>query len=395
MNTRYTSSAIATRILTDDDRQHLGFVNSRSANPTIATLIKLAGMFVFVFVLTACTPNVPPPIRSTDPVWSPNGRLIAYQCYEDGPYIGEPSMGTAEYTHEAAEICVMDINANHKTRLTHNDTADVSPIWSPDGRQIAFVGSDGLYVINSDGTDSRRLVESRWIESAAWSPDGQRLAFSACQPKQTAKVFLVDNDGKNLVTLIDEPGLMSEYPVWSPDGLRLAYASSKKDCSTRYSNDTFRLKVFDIQNETSKDVLNRDLYGMGDVSWLVANRISLVFSDSATLPWEGDFYVVDPDTGQTAKHLFDGIRNYAWSHNHASIAYFTELTVRLASPSSNHAQEIWEANGTIYSLSWSPDDRFLLVNSRYPVSGTLNPQTTEVIWLISRDGSTATRLTNP
>lgn len=352
-------------------------------------------------VLGACTPVVPP-IRSTNPVWSPDGHLIAYECYEDGPHISSFEFGIAEYTENAAEICVMDINGQNKTRLTHNSTADVSPIWSPDGHQIAFIGSDGLYVINSDGANLRHLVENRWITSAAWSPDGRRLAFGECEPKQRGRFSLVDNDGKNLVTLTDEPGLMSAYPmnvypIWSPDSLRLAYVSSKGDCDT--PADTLRLKVFDIPNKSSHDVLNRDLNGLRNVSWLAANKISLAFSESAAVAWRPDLYIVNYTTGDIIEHLFGGMRdavNYARSHDRASIAYITPLgEIYTASSSFDHIQEIWKADNTIYSLSWSPDDQFLLVNSRYPVSGTLNPQSTEVIWRISRDGSSATRLTSP
>jgi Tol biopolymer transport system component len=377
-------------------------MNIRWMNPTIPMLIKLVTGFVFVFALAACTTAVPP-VRSTNPVWSPDGRLIAYQCYEDGPHISSFEFGIAQYTRDAAEICVMDINGQNKTRLTHNSTADVSPIWSPDGHQIAFIGSDGLYVINSDGTNLRHLVEDRWITSAAWSPDGRRLAFGECQHKQPGRFSVVDNDGKNLVTLTDEPGLMSEYPMnayptWSPNGLQLAYASSKGGCDTP-ADSTLRLKVLDIPSGTSRDVLSRDLYGLRDVSWLTADEISLAFNESAAIAWRTDLYIVNVTTGDIIEQLFGGMRDavhYAMSHDRASIAYSTPLgEIYTASSSFDHIQEIWNADDTIFSLSWSPDDQFLLVNSYYPVSGNQNRQYTEVIWLISRDGSSAARLTNP
>jgi Tol biopolymer transport system component len=326
-------------------------VNPQWTRSTTATFAKLAGVFAFIVVLTACM-SVVPPVRSTAPVWSPDGRRIAYECYEGGPRISSFEFGIAEYTEDAAEICVMDINGQNKTRLTHNDTADVSPIWSPDGRQIAFIGSDGLYVINSDGTNLRHLVENRWIKSAAWSPDG----------------------------------------------LRSAYVSSKGDCDTP-ANETLRLKVFDIPNRASHEVLNRDLYGLRDVSWLAADKISLAFNESAAIAWRTDLYIVNVTTGDIIEHLFGGMRDavhYARSHDRASIAYSTSLgDIYHASSSFDHTQEIWKADDIIYSLSWSPDDQFLLVNSGYRVSGTQNPQFTEVIWLISRDGSSATRLTSP
>jgi TolB protein len=61
------------------------------------------------------------------------------------------------------------------------------PVWSPDGTRIAFQRepswsldpqpSDGLYVMNADGTGVERIVTGR-IAYKAWSPDGGRIVFS-------------------------------------------------------------------------------------------------------------------------------------------------------------------------------------------------------------------------
>ena len=57
-----------------------------------------------------------------------------------------------------------------------------SPVWSPDGRRIAFVsrrdGQGRSYVMNADGSGQRRLTrDARYLATPAWSPDGRKIAF--------------------------------------------------------------------------------------------------------------------------------------------------------------------------------------------------------------------------
>jgi Tol biopolymer transport system component len=66
---------------------------------------------------------------------------------------------------------------------------DLNPVFSPDGKQIAFSSNReggvlpnfaGLYVMNADGSDPRRIVTGKLFDgSPAWSPDGKRLFFSS------------------------------------------------------------------------------------------------------------------------------------------------------------------------------------------------------------------------
>ena len=53
-----------------------------------------------------------------------------------------------------------------------------TPVWSPDGRRIAFLsrrdGSKEVYVVNADGSGQRRLTrDARFFATPAWSPDGR------------------------------------------------------------------------------------------------------------------------------------------------------------------------------------------------------------------------------
>jgi len=71
--------------------------------------------------------------------------------------------------------------------------------WSPDGRKIAYANGKDVFVINRDGSDSRKLVAASgrtWLPR--WSPDGRRLRFtvSELEPPSDA-LWEVSADGTN------------------------------------------------------------------------------------------------------------------------------------------------------------------------------------------------------
>lgn len=96
------------------------------------------------------------------------------------------------------ELVIRDTESHEERVLLRQEGADVeiritSPAISPDGRQIAFTMSDGLYLIRPDGTSLQRLLPlqmvregwlgRRWYEwppAASWSPDSRWLVYSRC-----------------------------------------------------------------------------------------------------------------------------------------------------------------------------------------------------------------------
>ncbi|MGH3083032.1 MAG: LpqB family beta-propeller domain-containing protein [Gaiellaceae bacterium] len=95
----------------------------------------------------------------------------------------------------------------------------VTPAWSPDGSQIAFLSGGGVSVMNADGGGRRVLHASADDRRPVWSPDGTRLAFVSGQPAALLVVDVAGGEARTTATTV----LADSPPAWSPDGTRLAY----------------------------------------------------------------------------------------------------------------------------------------------------------------------------
>ena len=142
-------------------------------------------------------------------------------------------------------IAASALDGSDRQRLTRESGRQTNPVWSPDGSHIAYV-SDGLRTMVSDGSNIRVLMDPqlaknqnikgftgvvRW--SPVWSPDGQSIAFLGLEGDSTA-VYTIGSDGANVRRLGETTNLTSydsgdRYsdasirPAWSPDGRRVAF----------------------------------------------------------------------------------------------------------------------------------------------------------------------------
>lgn len=100
-----------------------------------------------------------------------------------------------------------------------------SPILSPDGRRIAFNRQDGLYVMDADGANTRRVAATGSaalyyaLSSPTWSPDGHRLALASADEDHHWTVVLSVDDATAPVILPPSGSSLA----WSPDGNEIAF----------------------------------------------------------------------------------------------------------------------------------------------------------------------------
>jgi len=131
------------------------------------------------------------------------------------------------------EIFTVPVEHGDARNLSRSsDAHDKSPIWSPDGSQVAWFRDAGdgysLVVVDQDGmSDSRSIAlgESKLGWEPTWSPDGTRIAFVDDDVRvrvldvESGEIVTADAAGNNL-----ERGRMGL--TWSPDSKWLAYAKS-------------------------------------------------------------------------------------------------------------------------------------------------------------------------
>jgi len=141
------------------------------------------------------------------------------------------------------DIWTWDIERRTLTRLTFEGD-NTSPIWSPDGRSVAFasVRNNALtstYLKAADGSGAEELLyapkpESDWglTSPSGWSPDGRFLLLEFTNQNQSNILALGLEDRKARI-LLESPAA-EQGGVVSPDGRWLAY----------YSDESGRLEIY-------------------------------------------------------------------------------------------------------------------------------------------------------
>jgi Tol biopolymer transport system component len=128
-------------------------------------------------------------VSAANPQWSPDGRQIAFDDNND--------------------IFVANADGSDQRLLLDGEPGNGPgvPSWSPDGSKLAYFytpGSPGsftaeVWTMNTDGSHKRRVYHSTCCVGSwappIWSPDGRKIAFAADSAHGT---FLTDADGTNL-----------------------------------------------------------------------------------------------------------------------------------------------------------------------------------------------------
>jgi TolB protein len=236
------------------------------------------------------------------------------------------------------EIYVADFDGFNPRRLTSDNSIDLNPEWSQDGKSLAYVSykkgnpsqreNPNLYLMNLLTKSVQVLSQRPGLNiTPAWHPQGGKLA-ATLSVSGNSELYLIDTRGQILEQLTKSFAI-AVSPSWSPDGRKLAYVSNRTDKPQIY--------ILDLASNTS-----------------------------TRLTFEGE-YNTSP----------------AWSPRGDRIVYcgFHEgrFNIFLISPNGNDLRQLTGGSGNNENPCWSPDGRMILFQSDRQGGTTL--------WVMLANGS--------
>lgn len=216
-------------------------------------------------------------------------------------------------------------------------SAQSSPTWSPDGRDLAVLDGDGILVTDVS-TGARRTLPCPGCAEIAWSPDGTRFAT-------------VDRAGDG-ITLVDATtGLMTHSWLrmvtnlhsltWAPDGRRLAFVGDSRGVRTHTRQAAY---VADLRGGGGRVVLSGPMSDgngrfnparMLAVSWRpVDDQLAVLVADRGSHGWSSSslrVVAVNSDGSGMTKLTVDGTcgcggwtPNLTWSPDGTTLALYAK-----------------------------------------------------------------------
>ncbi|MHB1680531.1 MAG: hypothetical protein ACYCTB_08515 [bacterium] len=231
------------------------------------------------------------------PYPSPDGKKVAYISFKDG----NPS------------VFIKNLITGHAKKLYLPGPADFVS-WSPNGKKIALALTPGhyntqIYTINADGTDLKRLTNTFGINTApSYSPNGNRIVFVSNRGGGP-QIYVMNSNGSNVHMISFNGSNYNSSPEWSPNGKKIVFTS--------FINGAGALQVCIMDpNGNNERQLTDTPYGCHHPSW---TRDSRIISFDTEFGGREEIYLMDTDVSGIMllmPHMFPEMQNYynpAWT----------------------------------------------------------------------------------
>jgi len=214
------------------------------------------------------------------PELSPDDRRVAVSARDEGRTGGRG-------------IFIHDLETGAKRRITQSSGNDNLPVWSPDGKRLAFTssrsGNYDLYVksLEPDQPEELLLSSEQREFTNHWSPDGRVLSFTRdggeASPARSMLLLPLADRSSGPIPLLQRAGVWFDGGEFSPDGRYIAYVSNERG-------------LFEVHVALVSD---------SSRTWVTSRGLTFGWAGGGGQPrWRGDgrelFYVIGNDTMMAA-----------------------------------------------------------------------------------------------
>ena len=163
-----------------------------------------------------------------------------------------------DYNRDRFQLMVADWDGYGATEVYGSWKPILSPAWSPNGKQLAFVSftDDGpiVQILDLERRKTEVVAGFKGVNAApAWSPDGSKLAYSTSR-HGSPDVYVYDLATKQHQRINTHWGIDTE-PSWTPDGKALLHTSNRSGKAQVYRHDfaTSELTRLTFEGDESSD----------------------------------------------------------------------------------------------------------------------------------------------
>jgi TolB protein len=179
---------------------------------------------------------------------------IAFTSDRDGERIRGPLADRG-----ISNLYIADYDGARQQRVTITRALDITPVWSPDGKTIAFSswrsGYQDIYLLYPYGgspiQNPLKGTADRQNYLPAWSPDGSKLAFTTSRDGNP-EIYIANRNGGGLQRLTNHPSI-DVTPTWSPTGTQIAFVSDRTGRPQVYIMNADGTGVERITSESAAD----------------------------------------------------------------------------------------------------------------------------------------------